>query len=58
MTVAWRGVVDDVGNLPKRATPPQVKAARKTPQSVFETVRVDREGKGYADLSIGAPAVW
>jgi len=51
----WQDVAEDLGNLPKRATPLEVETTRKTLQSLFGTVRVDREGKGYADLSIGVP---
>ena len=51
----WRAVVDDLGNLPKCAAPSELAVARKSLQSPIGTVRVDREGKGYADLSIGVP---
>ena len=32
-----------------------VEAARRSVRSLLGTVRVDRDGKGYADLSIGMP---
>ena len=55
ITAKWRAVVEDLGNLPKTCTPPELETARKTLHSLLGIVRVDREGKGYADLSIGVP---
>lgn len=55
ITAKWRAIVEGLGNLPKRATPPEIETARKTLQSLFGIVRFDREGKGYADLAIGVP---
>lgn len=55
ITAKWRAVVDDLGNLRKLATPPEVETARRTLQSLLGIVHVDRDGKGYADLSIGVP---
>jgi len=51
----WRTVVENLGNLPKLALPSEVEAARRSLQSLLGIVRVDRQGKGYADLSIGVP---
>jgi hypothetical protein len=51
----WRAVIEDLGNLPKLATPPELDAARKSMQSLLGIVRVYRNGIGYADLSIGVP---
>lgn len=47
---------EELGSLPKRPTPPEVETARKTLQSLYGIVRVDREGIGYADVAIGVPA--
>jgi hypothetical protein len=51
----WRAVVDDLGNLPKRASPSELAAARRSLQSLIGIVRVDRDGKGYADIGVGVP---
>lgn len=51
ITAKWRAVVV----LPKTATPPELGTARKTLQSLLGIVRMDRKGKGYAELSIGVP---
>jgi hypothetical protein len=51
----YRAIVEDLENLLNRATPPEMETARKTFQSLFVIVHVDREGKGYADLAIGVP---
>ena len=55
ITATWRDIVNDLGNLSTRATRPEVTAARTSLQALFGVVRVDRQGNGYADLSIGAP---
>jgi site-specific DNA recombinase len=55
ITAKWRAVVENVGNLPKMATPPEVETARRSLKSLLGTVRVDRTGKGFADLSLHVP---
>jgi hypothetical protein len=52
ITAKWRTVVEDLGNLPKLATPTEVGTARQTLQALLGIVRVDRDGKGYADLGL------
>jgi hypothetical protein len=52
ITAKWRTVVEDLGNLSKLATQTEVFTARRTLQSLLGIVRVDRDGKGYADLGL------
>jgi hypothetical protein len=47
--------VTDLGSLSERAEPAEVTAARKALRGMLGIVKVDRLGKGYADLSIGLP---
>jgi hypothetical protein len=44
-----------VGSLSVRATAGEVRTARNALQGILGIVRVDRRGKGYADLSTGVP---
>ncbi len=56
VTAKWRAVVENLENLPKMATPSEVETARRSLRSLLGTVRVDRTGKGFADLSLPVPA--
>jgi hypothetical protein len=51
----WREIVTNLGSLSERAEPAEVTAARNALQGLLGIVKVDRLGKGYADLSIGVP---
>ena len=48
----WRAVVERLGDLPKTLTPGELDTARGSLMALFGEVRVDRHGKGYADLGL------
>ena len=50
----WRDVVDNLGSLSERATLIEMQAARNALRGILGIMRVDRRGKGHADLTIGA----
>jgi hypothetical protein len=49
----WKAAQATSWATSKLATPPELEAARKSLQSFLGIVRVDRNGIGYPDLSIG-----
>ena len=51
----WREIVTNLGSLSERAEPNEVMAARNALKGLLGFVKVDRRGKGYADLTIGVP---
>lgn len=55
IAATWHAAVDNLGELPKLAEPSEVEAARRSLQALIGVVRVDRDGKGYADISVGVP---
>ncbi len=48
----WTAVVERLGDLPKTLTPSELDTARGALKALFGEVRVDRHGKGYADLGL------
>lgn len=46
---------DESRELSERAEPAKATAARNALQGLLGIVKVDRPGKGYADLAIGVP---
>jgi site-specific DNA recombinase len=49
----WSKLVDSLGNLPKTMSRTQTEQARNSIKAFLREVRVDRNGKGYADLQLG-----
>ena len=55
ITAKWRAVIENLSNLTKMATASEVETARRSLRSLLGTVRVDRTGRGFADLSLHVP---
>ena len=48
----WTATVERLGDLPKTLTPGELDTARNALKGLFGEVRVDRHGKGYAELGL------